>query len=155
MFEAVTYQEESFNEVIDEIKPLLELHYKEIAIMQDKIKLNPDYESYEAAYDAGTLRIFTAREGQDLVGYFIVVTVNHLHYKDHIFAMNDVIYLKKNLRALGIGKEMIQYAEDALIDSGVSVIMINTKVHQPFDLLMEALDYNCTDRLYGKYIGEE
>ncbi len=150
----ITFQEESFSDVIKDIKPLLEKHWEEIALNKDKINLNPDYEKYEELSDMGLIRIFTARDEAELVGYFAVTVTPNLHYKDHKYAINDVIYLEQNLRGLGVGKRLISFAEDGLKEAGVSVLVVNTKVHQPFDILMEKLDYTLQERVYSKYIGD-
>ncbi len=150
----VTFQEESFNDVIDDIKPLLENHWQEIALDKDKIALNPDYAQYENMYKAGVLKVFTARLDDELVGYFVVMLHKSPHYSDHILALNDIIYLKPEYRKTGVGKRLISFAEQILHQEGVSVLYINTKVHQPFDLLMESLNYTLAERVYSKYIGE-
>ena len=75
----VEYQEETYDSVIDEIKPLLEGHYQEIANNRDVIKLNPDYEIYKRFCELGQIRIVTARADGELVGYCIVVVRPHLH----------------------------------------------------------------------------
>jgi hypothetical protein len=51
------------------------------------------------------------------------------------------------------GFKLIKYAESRLKEMGVSVIHINTKVHAPFDSLMDRMGYNLIERLYSKYIG--
>nr|BAR35097.1 N-acetyltransferase GCN5 [uncultured Mediterranean phage uvMED] len=147
------YAEESYNKVKDDIKPLLEKHWEQIAINKETIKLNPDWDEYQRLYFAGNLKIFTARDNEELVGYFITVVARNLHYKDHLFAQNDVLYVKPDKRAGMTGFKLIKYAEIELKKMGVSVIHINTKVHAPFDSLMERMGYSLIERLYSKYIG--
>lgn len=154
MFKDILFQEEKLDDILEEIKPILDVHWEEIALNRDKIKLNPDYDKYRELNNNGMVKIFTARDDGKMVGYFVVTINHHLHYKDHKFAINDIIYLKKELRALGIGKTLIQFVEGKLAEDGVSVLTINTKIHQPFDGLMENLGYSCIERIYSKYIGE-
>ncbi len=150
----VVYQEETVEEIIPDIKPLLEDHWEEVAINQDKIKLNPDFEAYKALGSSGKAKFYSARVDGELVGYFVVIVNKHIHYSDHIFAYNDVIYIKDELRDSGVGKRLIQFAEDMLKQDGVSVLVINTKVHQPFDGLMRHIGYTLAERVYSKYIGD-
>ncbi|MDC0117576.1 hypothetical protein OAI16_06755 [Flavobacteriaceae bacterium] len=140
--------------VEDEVKPLLNSHWEEIALNKDKIKLNPDWEAYEALEQQGKLKIFTARDDGQLVGYFVVIVGTNLHYKDHLFASNDIIYLSPNHRKGFTGIKLVKFAEKCLKDDGVSVLTINTKVHQPFDKLMDFLKFRKIERVYSKYLGE-
>lgn len=141
---------ENLTNVKDEILPLLDDHWEEIALNKDVIKLNPDCEAY-AAYDSiNALRVYTARDEGKLVGYFVVLVTRSLHYKDHLFAINDIIFLKKEVRLGMTGVKLIKYAVKCLEEEGVSKIMINTKIHQPFDAVLERLNFKCIERVYSK-----
>ena len=148
----VTYQQEFLDSVIPEIKPLLDDHWKEIANHKDKIRLNPDWVTYKSLEADGGLKIFTARSGGNLIGYFVVVVNRGLHYRDHLFATNDVIFLTKEYRNTGLGHKLIEFAEKCLSEDGVTVLAINTKVNHPFDGLMEQMDYRLTERVYTKVL---
>jgi GNAT superfamily N-acetyltransferase len=148
------YSRENFSDVRNDIEVLLEKHWEEIALNKSKIKLNPDWDTYLSLYEAGQLGIYTARKDKKLVGYFIVVAAPNPHYKDHIFAVNDIIYLDPEYRKGFVGVKLIKYAEKNLKELGVSVLAINTKVHKPFDSLMERLGFSLIERVYSKYIGE-
>ena len=150
----IDYQEEWYDEVCEDMKPLIDKHWDEIALHKDKIKLNPDWEMYEALNKIDRLRIFTAREGEELVGYFIVLIHKHMHYQDHIYALNDIIYIKPEKRGSTLAYRLIKYVEKELKDSGVSVLMVNMKTHAPFDRLMEGCGFSNVERVYSKYIGE-
>lgn len=154
VYTRVNYQQEFLVQVENDIRPLLEEHWQEIALNRDKIKLNPDWEMYHYLESKDLLKIFTAREGDKLVGYFVVVTSYNLHYKDHIFAVNDVIYLHPDYRKGRTGIKLIQFAEKCLQQDGVSVLTINTKVHRPFDVVMKFLGFGLIERVYSKYIGK-
>jgi len=150
----IKYQQEFLSQVQSDIEPLLELHWKEIALNQDKIKLNPDWDAYHNLELTGNLKIFTARSGEELVGYFVVMLNNNIHYKDHVFASNDVIYLHKDYRKGFAGIRLIKFAEKCLKEDGVSVLLINTKSHKPFDKVLERLKFKPIERVFSKFIGE-
>jgi GNAT superfamily N-acetyltransferase len=150
----IKYAREDLYEVKDEAAHLLEKHWEEIALNKEKIKLNPDWNAYDAMYKSGQLGIYTARKNGKLIGYFVVVATPSLHYKDHLFAVNDIIYLDPEHRKGFVGIKLIKFAEEDLKKFGVSVFTINTKVHKPFDSLMERLGFNLIERVYSKYIGE-
>lgn len=148
------YQQEFLSTVQKDIKPLLDKHWSEIALNQDKIKLNPDWGVYNQLEQAGKLKIFTARDDGKLVGYFVVIVDRHIHYKDHLFANNDILFVDKKYRKGFTGIKLVKFAEKCLKEDGVSVLTINTKVHQPFDKMLTFLKFNKIERIYSKYIGQ-
>jgi len=134
-------------------------HWDEIALNKTDIALNPDYERYEQLETAGILKIFTARENvckhtnrTVVAGYFVCFVMPHLHYKDHLFATNDILYLKPEYRQGFTALGLIRFAEKCLAEDGVSVVQINTKAHKSFDPLLERMGYTLNDRVYGKLI---
>lgn len=148
------YALECLANVKEDIKPLLEEHWELVALNKGKIKLNPDWHEYAALDAAGILKIFTARDEGKLVGYFVLTVSKSIHYKDHIFAICDVIFVKPENRANKTGYNLVQYAEKWCKEAGVSLLNINTKVHIPFDTLMISMDYENIERIYSKYLGE-
>ena len=143
------FSQEGFEQVKDDIKPLIEEHWHEIALNKDAIKLNPDWENYAMLDKLGALRIYTGREDGELKGYFILITSRSLHYKDHLFANNDIIFISKSHRKGLTGLKLIKYAMKKLKDEGVTLMNVNTKLHQPFDAVMERLGFNCIERIYS------
>lgn len=146
------YKQEFVWQVADEIKPLLDMHWRDIATNKDVIKLNPDWEAYHSLEGQGKLKVFTARDAGTLVGYFVVLVGHNIHYKDHLFAANDIIYLHKDHRKGFAGIRLINFAEKCLTADGVSTLTINTKVHQPFDAILERMKYKLVERVYSKYL---
>jgi len=152
---ALNYQQEFLTQVEVDIKYLIELHWSEIALNQDNIKLNPDWDAYKNLEEQGKLKIFTVRDEGVLVGYFVVIVGNSIHYKDHVFANNDIVYLRKDFRKGFAGIRLIKFAESCLKEDGVSVLVINTKIHQPFDKVLERLKFKPIERVYSKYLKGE
>ena len=107
----ITYQQESLVTTKEDARPLLEKHWEEIALNKDTIKLNPDWDAYADLEDAGILKIFTARSDGNLIGYFVVFVRSHIHYKDNLFAYNDILYLDKDYRKGFTGAKLMKFAE--------------------------------------------
>ena len=149
---SITYQQEFLDTVEKDIKPLLQDHWEEVAVNKSVIKMNPDWDAYHNLEDNGALKIFTARSDEDLIGYFVVLLRNHIHYKDHIFAANDVLFLKQEYRKGLTGANLMKFAEKCLKEDGVSVLVVNTKRHSPFDGLLEWLGYSHVENVYSKYL---
>jgi len=152
---SISYQQELLHQVESDIKPLLEKHWEEIALNKDRIKLNPDWEAYDKLEREGKLSIFTARDAGTLVGYFVVISATHIHYKDHVFASNDIIYLSPEYRKGFVGIRLIKFAEKCLREDGVSVFLINMKEHRPFSKVVERLGFNLTETIYSKFLGDK
>lgn len=148
----IEYGVERLAECLEEIKPLLLDHYKEVAMYQDSIELNPDYDKYLSMDEAGLLHVVTARDDSRLVGYFISFVLPHIHYKDHKYAANDILFLDKEYRNAKAGVGLFSYAEDRLKEEGVSVMTIHMKTALPFDSICEGLGYDYAERIYTKYI---
>ena len=149
----IEYKQESYSDVIDEIKPLLDLHYEEIAGDKDVIKLNPDYNAYKIMDQRGMLKIVTARNGNELVGYCICLVRPHLHYLDSMTATNDIFYIKKEYRLGMTGVKLFKKTEDIMKQYGVQRIIMNVKRINDVGTIFERLGYKETERVYTKIIG--
>jgi len=136
--------------VKEDIKPLIKKHWKLVALNQGAIKLNPDWEQYAKLDAAGILRVFTARESGELVGYCVLVVSRSMHYKDHIFANNDVTFVLPDHRAGATGYQLLKYAEDHCAENDISLLNVNTKVHIPFDNLLLGMGFTLIERIYSK-----
>jgi hypothetical protein len=149
----IEYAKESFMEAKEELEPMFVDHYNEIALSKDKIELGPDWDMYQALEDANLLHFYTMRENGFLAGYFAMIAMRDLHYKDHIFALNDLIYINPKSRKGFNAWRLIKFAERDLKDVGVSVMHINVKTHKPFDRLLVRLGFEHSENIFRKYIG--
>ena len=147
---ALEFKQEFINNVKPEIINLINLHWDEIALNKDVIKLNPDWNTYYDLEDNNKLKIFTARFNNALIGYFIVIISVHLHYKDHLFATNDILYMHPDYRKGFAGIKLIKYAEQCIKEDGISVMTINVKEHKSFGVILERLDYTPVETVYSK-----
>ena len=152
---AVKLNIESLEQVKEDILPLLKDHWEEVAVNKELIKMNPCWDTYKKLQDEGMLGIFTAREEGNLIGYFVVIASKNPHYKDHVFGVNDVIYLKPEYRGTYVGSDLITFAEKYMTRFGASVFTINTKTHIPFDSVLKRLGFEHIENVYSKMLGKE
>lgn len=150
----IEYKEETFDQVIDEIKPLLEDHWEEIALHKDSIKLNPDFSRYEQMFKSGNMRIVTARDDGKLVGYCIMMLYYHIHYKDQYMAMDDIFFIAKDYRKGLTGVKLFIKTEEIMKQYGVTKLSMNVKTHQDVGAIFERLGYKETERMFTKMIGD-
>lgn len=149
---------ERFADIAKEFPPLFKKHWREIALHQDKIDLDPDWERYFALELQGILHVLTIRDGGRLVGYAFVMTTPHLHYASTLFAIYDMFWLDPDYRFGWDGIRMFKEVEKKMRELGVKVLMINYKIHFQadrgrLDKIFHRLGYAPTDILSSKYIG--
>lgn len=144
---------ENLAKVRREIEPLLMEHWNEIALNKDIIKLNPDWREYARLDELNALRIYTARKDGELMGYFVIMVSRSLHYKDHLFANNDIVFLTKPARKGLTGLKLVKFAMESLKAEGITKLHINTKTHQPFDPIMERLGFEEIETVFSKVLG--
>lgn len=133
-----------------ELWPLLQAHWHEIAHYQD-IPLNPDFVAYEQAEEAGMLRVFTARDGGELVGYCAFFVRTNLHYCTSLQAAQDVLFVHPNWRGSGEAARFIAWCEQQLQDEGVQVVFQHLKVATPHTIRQfERMGYEPIDVVLGK-----
>lgn len=143
-----TFAVESFDDIIDEIRPLLPLHWRELAAYPD-IPLNPDFEFYKRAGDAGHIRYYTARLGAGLIGYAIFTVVpRHPHYMGQSFAIADICWVHPDHRTFGIGSALFDFIEN---DLKGFVISVGDKISSPaLGLLLRGRGYDPLSVTYSK-----
>jgi hypothetical protein len=143
-----TFQLESMESVIEEIKPLIEKHWEEIAHFKD-IPLDPDYDSYGAGERLGKLRIFTVRlESGELIGY-AVFYIGSLHYQSTKTASQDILFVLPEHRGL-TGYRFIEYCDNQLRAEGTQVVYQHVKVAHDFGPLLRRIGYEAVDTLYAR-----
>jgi spermidine synthase len=94
------------------------------------------------------------RDDDNLIGYNIFFLKEHPHYKDHVFATNDIVYIDPKYREELTSPEFFKWCEDQLKSSGVSVITYHMKVMKSFQSLMKLLEMDHAEHVYTKYIGQ-
>lgn len=139
--------------------PLLERHYVEISAYQD-IELKPDFKKYLGMDEAGTLRVYVARDlnqatGElELVGYAVFFVHLNLHYSDSFQAVQDVLYLERSQRGKGIGGKFLDWCDSQLRNDGVQVVYHHVKTKFNFGLLLESLGYKHIENIYGRRLDQ-
>ena len=145
----VSFRSEKIKDAIGEAKPLLQLHYDELAHYKD-IPLNPNYEEYLLSEQLGNTRSFSVREGKELIGYAVFYIRPHKHYRSLLLSSLDVMFIKKEKR--GIGRSFIKFCEQMLKDEGIMVIAISIHAKHNFGKMLESIGYELTDLTFTKRI---
>jgi hypothetical protein len=110
----------------DELMPLMEAHCAEVGPFKD-LPFNPNKAAYQRMASYGALAVFTARNGERLVGYAAFFISPSLHHYPAIFAQADVIYLMPEQRQALAGLSFMQFIRAELADRDVNRAFIGSK----------------------------
>jgi GNAT superfamily N-acetyltransferase len=148
----MNYQRESVSDVLAEIKPLLEMHWSEIAHYQD-IPLDPDYDFYT---QSPAVCVFTARDTiGKLVGYAVFCVSFNKHYRQSKQAVQDILFVHPNYRGGTVGYRLIKFCDRQLKNEGCQVVYQHMKRAHQFGQLLDAIGYECVDLIYAKRLDKE
>lgn len=144
-----TFRRENVKHIWPELLPLLEKHWAEVTHYPD-IPLDPDYEFYLKADELGMLRAYAAREDDALVGYCVYFVKPNPHYRKHLYAQQDVIFISKSRRGR-FGAQFIAWCDSQLAAEGVHVVTQHVKAAHNFGPMLEKrLGYDLVDLIYCK-----
>lgn len=146
------YAKEYVFDIKEELLSIMHTHWKD-AEQDNSYTFDLDWDSYYALEQSGNMKIYTARKDGNLAGYASVYVTKSLYGKNRIEAHYDSIYVMPKYRAGKTAANFIKYIEQQLVEIGAKRINIATLSHQPFDRLLEWLDYKHTEKVYSKYIG--
>lgn len=140
----------SILDVIDNAEALFTAHFDEIALHKERLILSPDRERYQLLENAGALFTLIVRDDSDAIaGYAVTVVVRHMHY-DMLYAQNDVIFLRDDLRRSGVGVDLIRAAEVEAKSRGAVVLAWHAKQGTALERLLPALGYGVQDVVFDK-----
>jgi GNAT superfamily N-acetyltransferase len=145
---SIAYQVETLSQVRNDILPLIERHYQEIAQFKDAQKLDPDWDDYAALERNGKLWVLTARDRGVLIGYFVMVVSRSRHYRTLLMASEDIHYLLPEYRRGLTGYRLIAKTVAAMKERGVGLTLLRTKAGQSHAVLFERLDGELSDLVY-------
>jgi GNAT superfamily N-acetyltransferase len=142
----VVFAVEKLADVYNEARPLLPLHWQEIARNKGLLTLNPDLDAYTNG--AEKLLLITARFDRRLIGYFLWVTAPHPHYKHVLTAQEDLHFLLPEYRRGLTGYNLLKAARDAAVAKGAKLLAVREKVGHEHPALWKRLGFAPTDIVY-------
>lgn len=150
----ITAHVESFEENLEYLKPLLPIHYKELALNQDKVPLSPQFDKYVATEKQGGLIFVTLRKAGEMVGYFIGFIAPGLHYSTCLTCQMDIFYVLPDHRGSGTGFQLFKFVEQQLKRRGVQRMFVGSKMHKDASWLFEKLNYTPVETYYSAWLGD-
>ncbi len=157
MNEDVQVRTENFILCARELQPLLEEHYKELALFQDKVPLAVNWPHYYALTAAGQLLLVTARSSEGkLLGYYIATVSPCPHYFTTPRATHDVMRVMPEARGTGVGLKLMLHVEQELRTAGTKIWYHGRKAITPtsvaMDKLVAKLGFQPADLYFGKFL---
>jgi GNAT superfamily N-acetyltransferase len=149
----ITYAVEEWPTFIEEAKPLLPIHWEELALNKDKVPLDPRYDFYDAQHAQGSVLVMTVRKAGQLIGYFIGFIGPGLHYKTCLTLQMDIFYILPEHRGSGAGFVLFKEMEKEAKRRGIQRLFVGSKMHQDASWLFEKLGYEKADMYYTQWLG--
>jgi|SRR6185295_2188435 len=150
----ITTHQEKIADRLEEIKQLLPLHYKELALNQDSVPLDPQYDIYLRREAAGEVIFTVLRENGEMIGYFIGFIAPGLHYRTCLTCTMDIFYVRKDKRKQGAGIALFTEVEKELRRRGVQRWFMGSKLHLDASYLFEKIGAEHVETYYSKWLGE-
>lgn len=150
----ILFTTETFEDFWRDAQHIFPVHWKELALDQDKIELGIDADRFSTIGKQGMLHIVTARDDDFMFGYYVAIVMPHLHYKDSgVMAFTDMYYILPEYRKGGCGAKFLIEVERTLRERGVVKAYISSKLHQDHSALFEALGWRPSDISFVKCLG--
>lgn len=158
----ITYQLESFTQRLAELKPLLDEHWRELALDQEKVPLDVCWDIYEQRDALDGILFVTVREAGRLMGYFIGFIAPGLHYRTCLTLQMDVFWLHPDLRdedsiaqveAAMISEDLFKEVQRQARARGVQRIFVGSKLHKDASQVFERLGYTEVERYFSLWVG--
>ena len=145
---------ENFESWWRDCQELLIIHYEELSLDKDRVKIGISCQRYFEMERLGMLHIVTMRlnDGK-MTGYYIAMILPHMHYKDAgLMAYTDMYFISPEYRVGGAGTKMLIFVEETLRRREIVKAYITTKLKQDHSELLEGLGWKATDKVFTKFL---
>lgn len=132
------------------IVDLFHSHWDEIALNKALMKLKPMLDKYYQIEANGMLLIIGAYADGELVGYSVNFMNQHLHYADLWTCMNDIVFIRKDMRKTGIGAGLLKRTEELAKQRGAQMMLWHVKENTALAALMPRIGYGVQDIVFSK-----
>lgn len=159
----IHFQWERFGLIAREFPSLWKKHWQEIALNQEQIPLDPDWNRYFDYDLLNILQVLTARRHGIIVGYIFVFVHPHLHYASTLWAQTDIFWLDPVYRFTGrglmpTGYKLFVLMKQRLSEMGVRVCYVNMKLHFEANRgtlrkMLLRLGFKPTEEVFSLFLG--
>lgn len=149
----ITFQTEKLDEVKDDIIEIMQRHGEEFTYHKDKKgEVAPNWELGILIDSMDRLCICTARDDNELIGYFVFYLTPLAHYRNVLAAFEDTFYLLPEYRSKGIGYRFIKYSVQKMKDSGATMLKVTNKSKSDYKAMWERLGFEQEEIVYTQVL---
>lgn len=149
----LTAQVETLADQIDTLKPLLPLHWEELALYKDRMPLDPDYAWYLRTEEEGRLLLVTLRADGEPVGYFVGTLGASPHYRSTPACKMDILYVHPDHRGASAGLLLLRTIRRELKRRGIKIWWMGSKNHKSIERLFERYGFDRAETHFSMWIG--
>jgi len=146
----ITYQEEFLSQSEKEVTPLAELEWEESG--HPTTSLHIDWDTYFRLEETGSLKFFTARKDDLLIGYFVVILFTPLTNKGEVVGSYDAVFVHKDYRKSTVGRKLFKFVEECMIEDGVYRVVASSSVKNPIGKFLTRIGYDEIETKYEKVL---
>lgn len=159
----ITAHVERLQDTLEELKPLFDPHWQELALDQDKVPLDPQYNTYLVRESLGEVLLVVLREAGKVIAYFIGFVAPGLHYKTCFTLTMDIFWLHPNYRdgdslsqleAHMLALQLFEAVREEAKRRGVQRSFYGSKLHKDASRVFEELGMIEVERYYSQWLGE-
>lgn len=134
--------------------PLFPEHWKELALNQDKVPLDPQYDVYLDREALGQVLFVCGRDAGQIVAYFVGFVAPGLHYKTCLTLQMDIFWVMPSARGAMAGVRLFKFVEQEARNRGVQRMFVGSKMHKDSSWLFERLQFTEVEKFYSKWLGD-
>ena len=124
--DGVTFQQESFDDVLRDGHHLFEEHYCQVGQSPDTIDTKLNLPLMRAVYERGCMQLTTARCNGKMFGYLITVFGPKMEYVGESEALNAAFFVSADMP--GIGLRLQRASADALVQKGIDTLYMRAGI---------------------------
>lgn len=149
---SVTFRTESLIENHEAMAGLIRSHYNEVTTDKDIMKLDPNWDMFEAVENAGGLITIIGRRDGQIVAYSVNYLGPHPHYKQLVVLSNGSIYVSPAVRGT-TGIRLIEATEQAGTALGAKLMLWHAKPDTPLaKVLARRKNTKVQDLIFSKHL---
>lgn len=149
----ISFCVERLSDELENLKPMFPAHWAELALNQDKVPLDPQYEVYLERENRGEVLFVAARSEGSIVGYFVGFVAPGLHYKTCLTLTMDIFWIRPESRGRA-GMKLFRFVEQEAKNRGVKRMFVGSKLHKDASWLFEKLGYQEVEKYYSIWLGD-
>jgi ribosomal protein S18 acetylase RimI-like enzyme len=149
---------EPIEQLVPEARELFQKHWDECGFgsisKELEFTIDAGMEMAKELESEGKHVSITARHYGELVGYILATVNNLIHHNEPMFQVHSIFVIRE-LRKTGLGKEMLGAAESLMYHQrGVRLFCIASNVNKPINGFLESMGYEATDIIHTKRFKE-